>query len=163
MSDQVSTVGFDQLENLLAEISKSVGHTAAAKSILVPAARDAMKPALTAAKANLFPGHGYDTGQLQRTLAIKARTTTSKDRRSKYIDSKDAVIAVVEANINKIKGDKSDARHIAVEFGTANMAARPYLRPALEATSGQVTEKLRANLAKGLEKFKASAPRKDTP
>ena len=185
--------GFGELQDVFNVISKEWGVTDARKNVLVPAARNAMKIVLEAAKRNLYPGHGLDTGQLKRTLSISARTVTGKDRRSKYVKSGDLIIAQVSSKLYKKYldnpnpktgkltnvGDISDARAIAVEYGTKNknksvditglskrsamalqrelgtvrMEARPYLRPALEKNHNEVAEKLRLELKNRIEKY----------
>ena len=180
MSD--STVyGADELAYLFQQISKDFGVESAEKNVMIPAAREAMKIVLQAAKSNLYPDHGYDTGQLQRTLAVHARVAKPKDRRSKYIDPNDIVISTVSA---LVKGkDVSDGRAMFVEHGTKNkgrlspkdtkglslkavtarerelgtvrMAARPYLRPALELTREAVIDKYSSEIQKQISKYKA--------
>lgn len=187
--------GFGELQDVFNVISKEWGVTDARKNVLVPAARNAMKIVLEAAKRNLYPGHGLDTGQLKRTLSISARTVTGKDRRSKYVKSGDLIIAQVSSKLYKKYldnpnpktgkltnvGDISDARAIAVEYGTKNknksvditglskrsamalqrelgtvrMEARPYLRPALEKNHNEVAEKLRLELKNRIEKYRS--------
>lgn len=187
--------GFGELQDVLNVISKEWGVTDARKNVLVPAARNAMKIVLEAAKRNLYPGHGLDTGQLKRTLSISARTVTGKDRRSKYVKSGDLIISQVSSKLYKKYldnpnpktgkltnvGDISDARAIAVEYGTKNknksvditglskrsamalqrelgtvrMEARPYLRPALEKNHNEVAEKLRLELKNRIEKYRS--------
>lgn len=165
--------GFAALEEELLKMAKDFGVTDTRKNVMIPAAREAFKCVLQAAKNNLVPGHGLDTGQLKRTLSIGARAVKPKDLRSKYVQRGDVVIAYVSAKLQKkfikspnskggIKsvGDASDARAIAVEFGTAKMAARPYLRPALEANQNLVTDELKTQLAKKIESYKADSNRR---
>lgn len=187
--------GFGELQDVFNVISKEWGVTDARKNVLVPAAKNAMKIVLEAAKRNLYPGHGLDTGQLKRTLSISSRTVTGKDRRSKYVKSGDLIIAQVSSKLYKKYldnpnpktgkltnvGDISDARAIAVEYGTKNknksvditglskrsamalqrelgtvrMEARPYLRPALEKNHNEVAEKLRLELKNRIEKYRS--------
>jgi len=127
------------------ELASEIGDKKATSKILIPAAREAMKPVLTMAQMNA----PKDTGDLSRTLQIEARRPTKRDLRSKYINPTDTVIAVVttkafpkkkkkefyEANASLYASDKgayrkklkesktmagvlSDARAIAQEFGT---------------------------------------------
>jgi HK97 gp10 family phage protein len=175
-----STVnGAEELAYLFEQISKDYGVPSAGKNVMIPAAREAMKIVLQAAKSNLYPGHGEDTGQLKRTLAVHARQIKSSDRRSKYIDPGDIVISTVSA---LVKGkDVSDGRAMFVEhgtknkntslkpkgysrkdtsayqreFGTVRMAARPYLRPALELTREAVIDKFAMEIQKQITKYKA--------
>jgi HK97 gp10 family phage protein len=188
-------IGFTAFEYLLDQMNKDFGVADARKNVLIPAAKNAMKIVLEAAKNNLYPGHGLDTGQLKRTLTVSARPVKGKDLRSKYVKQGDIVIATVSAKLQKhyidapnskggIRniGDVSDARAIAVEFGTKNhnknvnvkglskrsalavqrefgtvrMEARPYLRPALESKQSEVTEKLNQEIKIILDKYKSN-------
>lgn len=175
-SNKIETYGFDALQETMKELGKEFGVINARKNILVPAAKKAFQPVLEAAKNNLVPGHGYDTGQLKRTLRINAQPVKQRNRRSKYINKDDVVYATVSAKVvkkyveatnakggKKLKsiGDVSDARAIALEFGTANMAARPYLRPALESNYQNVVELLRVELAKAVQQFSQKNMGKD--
>lgn len=180
--------GFGDFKALMKEISDDMGVAKSQNNILIPAARSAMKIVLAAAKENLKPGHGYDTGQLQRTLVVGARATKKKDWRSRYVTSDDIVIATVSSKLTKKFvggvniGDVSDGRAIFTEYGTKNkntdikkekgmskrahlemqrefgsvrMAARPYLRPALENNKEAVVQKLGTEIARILQKYRS--------
>ena len=150
-----------------------------AQGILTSAVRMSMAPGLSTART-LAPS---DTGQLRASLHIEARRPSRRDLNSKYVKSTDAVIAVVTtANLKRlakgfkvydIKGSydakkdkkhkiigKPDARAVAMEYGTANVAARPYLRPALESNAGAVVNSLSNTLKIALEKYKVRQARK---
>ena len=150
-----------------------------AQGILTAAVKQSMQPVLASAKS-LAP---IDTGQLRASLHIEARRPTRRDRSSKYVKSTDAVIALVTtasikklekglkvydtagsfaAKKNKMKKiiGKSDARAVAMEYGTANVAARPFLRPALESNSAVVVNSLSNTLKIQLEKYKVRQARK---
>lgn len=181
-STESSVWGAEELAYLLDQISKDYGVESADKNVLIPASRNAMKIVLQAAKSKLVPGHGYDTGQLQRTLQVNARLAKPRDRRSKYVEPNDLVISQVSALINKAGNDVSDGRAMFVEYGTKNhnrtmtlpkglskrsqtalqrefgtvrMAARPYLRPALQENTSAVTEKLKTEIQQQITKYKA--------
>ena len=188
-------VGFSEFQYLLGQMNKDFAVQDARKNVLVPAAKKAMQIVLQAAKNNLVPGHGLDTGQLKKTLTVSARPVKGKDLRSQYVKEGDIVIATVSAKLVKkyvesktsksgIKniGEVSDARAIAVEFGTKNhnknadirglskrsalavqrelgtvkMPAKPYLRPALEKNYKAVSEQLGKEISIALEKYKAT-------
>lgn len=118
--------GFSEWNYLVEQINKDFGVANTRENVLVPAARNAMKLVLQAARDKLVPGHGLDTGQLKRTLSVGARATTKRDWRSRYVSAGDIVVATVSAKLNKKfvggvnVGDASDARAIATEFGTKN-------------------------------------------
>lgn len=193
MRSKTKFEGFGEFIYLLEQINKEFGVKDARENVLVPAAKNAMKVVLQAAKNNLYPGHGEDTGQLKRTLRVSARPVKGKDLRSKYVNQGDIVIATVSAKLVKKYvqnstgkltnvGDVSDARAIAVEYGTKNkntsvdvtglskrsalalqremgtvrMAARPYLRPALENNRSTVVEEFGRELKKVLEKYRST-------
>jgi HK97 gp10 family phage protein len=178
------TYKIEGLKDVLAafeELATDIGDKKARSKILVPAAREAMKPVLTMARMNA----PKDTGDLARTMQIEARRPTRKDMRSKYITEKDTVIALVttkafpkklkkefyEKNAELYKTDKaqynrdlkerkrqvgvlSDARAIAQEFGTAKNGAQPYLRPALESQADQTAKRLGEILARRISKYR---------
>lgn len=174
--------GTEELAYLLEQISKDYGVPSADKNVLIPASRNAMKIVLEAAKSKLVPGHGYDTGQLKRTLRVNSRLAKPKDRRSKYVEPNDLIISQVSVLLNKKGEDVSDGRAMFVEYGTKNhnktiampkglskrsqtaiqrefgtvrMAPRPYLRPALQENIGPVTAKLKEEIQKQIAKYKA--------
>jgi HK97 gp10 family phage protein len=116
-----------------------------------------------------------DTGALQASLQIEARKPNNKDRRSKYISQTDVAIAAITTapgkKLAKTKfqnqrtgatqiGIKSDARVAAMEFGTAKVAAKPFLRPSLESNKTNITNDLGKSLGDALEKYKARQAKK---
>lgn len=167
------TKAFDQL-------AEEIGDKKANSKVLVPAARQAMMPVLAAAQQNA----PIDSGALRLSLQVEARRPTSRDRRSKYINRNDAVVALVTTasgrklaqmssgkgllrskrklaklgatadQVDSFAGFKSDARAIAQEFGTAKMPANPYLRPAIEANSQNVITRLAEALAQQINKYR---------
>jgi HK97 gp10 family phage protein len=170
--------GFDDLLQTFDDIAKEIGDKKANSKILVPAVREAMQPTL--AKARLLAP--IDTGALTAHLQVEARRPNRRDKRSKYVNSNDNVIALVttKAFPKKLKkqfsaenqnlstaerakkfkayvvssGFMYDARAIAQEFGTARHSAKPYMRPALEAASPEVLRKLSEGLARRIDTYK---------
>ena len=175
-----SLVGFAEFEYLLKQMDEEFGVSNTRKNVLVPASKKAMKVVLQAAKDNLYQGHGLDTGQLKRTLKVTARPTVPKDLRSKYVKQGDLVIATVSAIIEgkdisdgravfteygtKNKNMSVDVRGLSKrsaaaaqrEFGTVRMAARPYLRPALESKQDEVVENLKKEIQIILDKYRST-------
>ena len=166
--------GFKEFDDLLTQMVNDFGYKDA-RRILTRSVRRAMKPVLEQAK--LFAP--VDTGALERLLWLEARKPTNRDKRSKYVDRTDAVIATVTTppgtKLAKMKhynysesfkkkaditttGIKSDMRAIAQEFGTAKTPAKPYLRPALERNHQSVVDSLGSMLGIELEKYKAPKP-----
>ena len=141
------------------------------KKILSKAMRVAMKPVLEKAKSLVH----QDTGALRASLRIEARKPTAHDKKSIYVSPTDTVIGTVTTGSGKQLAKKtfknvrtgkkqksipSDARGIANEFGTAKMAAKPYLRPALETSSSQLLDSLTMSLRTAILKYKAKQPKK---
>ena len=169
--------GLAELQEVLKQIESDFG-AKDTNQILTKALRKAMVPALMTARA-LVP---VDTSALQHSLQIEARKPTSRDRRSKYVSNSDVAIASVttapgwklartaylnQATKRKQKngsmktiGIKSDARATAVEFGTSKMAARPFLRSALEGSGEYVLRILGNELDNQLKRYKARQARR---
>lgn len=144
--------GVGDVEKAFRELAEEIGDKKANSKILVPAAREAMKPVLAQARSNA----PEDTGGLKRSLQVEARRPTRRDKRSKYISSTDTVISLVTTAPGKKlakMGINSDARAIAQEFGTARNPAQPYLRTALESQSQSVIQNLSQILARRIDQY----------
>ena len=179
---QLEVTGLSDALAIFDELANEIGDKTATSKVLVPAAREAMKPVLSVARF-LAP---KDTGDLASNLWIEARRPNKRDQRSKYASSGDTVIGLVTtkpfpkkkkkeffaANVNLYKKDKDayrkkfkeyayslnfpyDARAIAQEFGTAKMAPKPYLRVALESQSTHVANRLGEIIGARCEQFRA--------
>lgn len=165
--------GFKEFEELVDQMVEDFGEKDTRK-MMRNAMKNAMQPVLVDAKLRA----PSDTGALAASLQVEARKPTGKDRRSKYVDKTDAVIASVttapgwklkktaffnkknkKSDIKQV-GINSDARAVAMEFGTAKVAAKPFLRPALEANKAVVVDSLGDELKTQLERYKARAARR---
>jgi HK97 gp10 family phage protein len=162
---KVSFTGFQEFNEVMKDMKNDFDEKDQ-KKILTTAVRSAMKPVLSRAQA-LVP---EDTGALRASLRIEARKPTRKDRKSIYVNTSDVAIATVTTApgkvlakkkfMNKRTGKKqvgiaSDARAIANEFGTAKMPAHPFMRPALESSTGVVVSDLADQLRNALTKYKS--------
>jgi HK97 gp10 family phage protein len=162
--------GFKEFEDLLTEIQEDFGPKDQRK-ILNNAVKMSMASVLNTAR-RMVPA---DTGALRASLRLEVRKPSGRDRRSKYVAPGDIVIGSVTTapgNVlakktfknlktgEKQKGIPSDARAIANEFGTANMAAKPYLRPAMEVEKNNVVNDLGSMLSVALQKYKAKQAKK---
>lgn len=168
-----SIEGKQEFDALMEEIITDFG-VKDAKKILQKAAYESMRPVLQTAKLRA----PVDTGQLAASLRLSAGKPTRKQKRSKYIEASDVVVATVSTStvrqLEKMRfknrknekndilqvGGKSDARAMAMEFGTAKVQARPFLRPALESNKEKVASSLKDNLRMALEKYKAKQAKK---
>ena len=179
---QIEVTGLAEALAVFQEMSEEIGDKKATSKILIPAARESMKPVLAMAKS-LAP---FETGDLSRTLQIEARRPNKRDKKSKYIDDKDTVIALVTTKAfpkkkrqeffkenaslyaeNKTAFRKKfkeyayslnfpyDARAIAQEFGSASNPPHPFMRPALESNASQVANKFGEIIGRRIEQFRA--------
>jgi HK97 gp10 family phage protein len=179
---KVEVTGLREALAVFDELADEIGDKKATSKVLVPAAREAMRPVLQSARL-LAP---KDTGDLARTLQIEARRPNRRDQRSKYASQTDTVIALVttkpfpkkkrkefyESNQDLYAADKAaykrkfkeyaqsigfpyDARAIAQEFGSAHNGANPFMRPALETNSVSVANKLGEIIGRRCEQFRA--------
>lgn len=155
------------------DLANEIGDKKATSKVLIPAVREAMRPVLASAKILVPKG---DTKMLVDSLIIRAKRPTAKDKKSNYVKNSDMVIATVstkpiskrhkkefKAQGNAVskkefyesKGYFYDARAVAMEFGTKNVAPKPYLRPALESQANAVATKLGEIIKNKIEKYKA--------
>ena len=161
----VQFTGAEELEQLITEMQDDFG-IKDQKKILTAAVRKSMAPVLSKAQQLVL----VDTGGLRASLRIEARKPSNKDKRSIYVNPGDVVIGTVttmpgkqlaKKKFTNVKtgqkqvGIKSDARAIANEFGTAKMAAKPYMRPSLETSTQAVLSVLGDNLKAQLIKYKS--------
>ena len=170
--DKIKFEGFKELEAVIKEMQQDFG-PADQKKILTKAAKASMQPVLNAARTNLIANGNVDTGALVASLRLSAKKPTARDMKSRYVSSYDAVIAQVTTasgkqlakqkftNVKTGKkqvGTRSDARAIAIEFGTANWQAgsgKPYMRPALENNTANVLNGLATKFKIALQKYKS--------
>jgi HK97 gp10 family phage protein len=175
MADIVSIKfeGIQEFTQMLNEMKDDISEKDQ-KKILNNAIKLAMKPVLSKAQS-LVP---VETGALRASLRIEARKPTNRDKRSLYVSPTDVVIGTVttapgnvlakikfhnEKNTkSKIKqvGITSDARAVANEFGTAKMAGRPFMRPAMETSTQEVLNSLAESLKTALDKYQAKQAKK---
>lgn len=132
----VKVEGLAQLEARLLELKTEIAVRVLARAALV-----AFEPVLEAAKA----GVPTESGELREAIRITTRKPSSGD-----------TVVVVGLRINPttpLPGDESPARrwHF-IEFGTAHVAAHPFLRPALDQNADRVLSLLKEELAAGIER-----------
>lgn len=144
----IKAEGFKELEEVLVRIGEEMGYDTAARRVLVPAMKSAMEPVLTKARMlSPYDEKNISGVHMRDTLRINARQPNSRDKRSMYVEEKDAVIATVTV--------RTDKRAISQEFGNARVAAQPFLRTSLESQSSQVVNRLGTFLAYKLSQYKS--------
>jgi HK97 gp10 family phage protein len=151
MSAEFKVEGFEQLYKAMDELAEEVGK-AKTDRIWKKALGYAMEPVLARIKATA----PVDTGQLQNHIYLKSHRPMGRDKQSESYAGEvmmarvsvspkreDSVEKVV---LNKRGNFKSQGIHrpvaLAQEFGNANTAGRPFIRPALESNYQNVIERL---------------------
>lgn len=179
MATTFEVKGLKETLEVFEQLRNEIGDKQSTSKVLVPAVREAMKPVLAMAKA-LSP---KDTGTLDRSLYITARRPSGKDKQSRYVKYQDSVISLVstkpipkslknkfKASHGHLKGAEykrtrkayfaeqgylADGRAAANEFGTAKMAAQPFLRVSLESQAQAVSATLGQILKQKIEQYRS--------
>lgn len=173
MATSFEITGLKETLQVFQDLENEIGDKKARSKVLIPSVKEAMKPVLAMAKG-LSP---KDTGLLERTLTIVGRRPSGKDKKSKYINKSDSVIAIVttkpipkklkQQTVGMSRKEKQkfyesknrlyDARAVANEFGTANMSAKPFMRISLESQAASVATKLGEILNKNILKYRSKS------
>lgn len=148
------TEGFQELDEQLQKLSKDFRSDLVVKNTLVKALKNSALPVYETAfslarydanrKSN-YDADGNNKPHMRDTLKVDARIPNARDQLSEYVNPTDAAIAVISF--------KKSAVSLANEFGTAKMSAKPALRPALESNIGNVTDKLKSELAAFMDAY----------
>lgn len=142
MTDRITveTEGFEEFEQQIKELAEGYRSDLVAKNTLVKAARIALEPAYGTARALAsYDPNNISNIHMRDTLRINARIPNQSDRLSEYVNDTDSAIAVLSV--------KKSAVSLANEFGTAKMAARPFLIPALKSNIQQILDALKYELS----------------
>jgi len=105
------------------------------KNIMVGSVRAGAKPILNEAKGNV----PVRTGNLRKSLGITKRKSKSRTE--------------IRFSISPRKGGKNDGfyGHM-IEFGTSNMSARPFMRPAFENQDKNSIDEAKKYMSKRIDK-----------
>lgn len=141
--------GFAEFEQQLRDMAEGFRGDLVARNTLTPSAKSAMGSVLESAKSRASvgdkPRDDKNPIHMRDTIRLDARIPNNKDRMSEYVSETDAVIAVVSV--------KKSAVSLANEFGTSKMAARPFLRPALQENANAVLTELKSQLATRIPEY----------
>ena len=132
--------GFAEFEKQLKQLGEAYRSDLVARNTLVKAVKEALVPAYNSAyaKAAYGPPNPYGI-HMKETMRIDARIPNSKDKLSNFVNESDAVIGVVSV--------KKSAVSLANEFGTAKMAAQPFLKSGFESAIQEVLVNLKSELS----------------
>ena len=140
---KIETFGFDDFDKTLTQMGEEFGYTDVNKKVLVPALRAAMMVALPTAKSLARE----NTGTMKQSIRVDARRPTDRDQESKYVYSYDAAIAILSVRQSKVS--------LSEEFGTAEKAAHPFIRPALQSNEANILNTLNQQLKTKIDKYQA--------
>jgi HK97 gp10 family phage protein len=148
--------GFAEFEQQLKQMAEGFRGDLVSRNTLVPSAKIAMESVYNSAVSRAPVGEKVRNDKnpfhMRDTIRLDARIPNDKDKRSEYVNETDAAIAVVSV--------KKSAVSLAQEFGTSKMSANPFLRIALEQSSGEVLSVLKSQLASRLPDYAAKLARK---
>jgi len=149
----IKTEGFAEFEQQLLAMAEGYRSDLVARNTLTKAVKVAMEPVLqTAINLAHYGENNYSGIHMQNTLKLEARIPNQSDNRSAFVKDSDAVIGIVSV--------KRSAVSLANEFGTAKMAARPFLIPALERNLTVILSKLKSELSWLIPAYAAKLNRK---
>lgn len=145
--------GFAEFEQQLLQMAEIGRADLIARNTMVKAAKRAMEPVYQRVEQTA-PYDETNTGpiHLRDSVRLDARIPNDRDRMSKYAEDTDAVIAVVSV--------KKSAVSLAQEFGTSKLNPQPFLRPALDNLSQEVTRKLGNELGSFIAEYAKKLNRK---
>ena len=147
-----SVEGFDELFKAMDNLSQEIGE-AKTMTIWRKALGEAMRPVLESAKSRA----PTDTGQLRDHIYMKVQRPTARDKASSSYQGETVMARVTlspkrvdsqtETLINEKGKEKTRSTHrpvaLAMEFGTASVAAKPFMRPALQSNIDIVLTRLK--------------------
>ena len=149
----IKTEGFAEFEEQLLAMAEGYRSDLVARNTLTKAVKVAMEPVLqTAISLAHYGEKNYSGIHMRNTLKLEARIPNQSDNRSAFVKDSDAVIGIVSV--------KRSAVSLANEFGTAKMAARPFLIPALERNLTVILSKLKSELSWLIPAYAAKLNRK---
>lgn len=151
LNKEFQVTGFDELFVAMDELAKEIGQTKT-DNIWKKALGYAFVPVLESAKS-LAP---TDTGQLKEGIYMKVSRPTARDKGSSTYKGESFMARVTssakrnDSTMHTTIGKNGKERKIytnrpvglAAEFGTADTAAHPYLRPSLENNADRVISRL---------------------
>lgn len=146
-----SVEGFDELFKAMDGLAEEIG-TAKTMTIWRKALGAAMYPVLQSARANA----PTDTGQLQKHIYMKVQRPKARDKASASYQGETIMArvtvspkrseSVAKTTITAKGKERTSYNHrpvaLAQEFGTAEVAARPFMRPALQNNIDNVLTRL---------------------
>ena len=135
---KIEVKGFREFEDSLLELAQEFGTTKARRSLL-PGLKSAMEPVKAAIRARV----PVDTGKLQLKIRNGAKVATGKDKKKKYLTRDTIAFGFVDVGVGyrDAKGEYRPAAE-AIEFGTAEVPARPFIRNSFQSMASSALDRL---------------------
>ncbi len=148
---EIKVTGLDSLQAQLLDLGAELG-----AKLLAQAVRKAFAPVFEAARG-LVP---VDSGELRDSIKLTVVKPGSSDTVVAVGLRIGKASAAKAGSMSPARGfQRGDGRHFPaarrwhwIEFGTAHMAAHPFLRNALDANAGAVLDLLKEELAKSIQR-----------
>lgn len=133
--------GMKELQRAIERLPKELQRTVEASAL-----RAGMGPVRKAARANL--NKSKDSGLLQKSLGLTVRKTR-RGQLTARVGARSGFTQMVtrKGSSKPIKANPTKYAHL-VEYGTSKSAAKPFIRPAIDSSEGQII----AEMAKGYDK-----------
>jgi HK97 gp10 family phage protein len=130
--------GFKEFEDSLLDLAEEFGTTKARRSLL-PGLKSAMEPVKAAIKGRV----PVDTGKLQLKVRNGAKVATRKDKNKKYLSRDTVAFGFVDVGVG-YRDEKGEYRPAAeaIEFGTAEQPARPFIRNSFQSMASSALDRL---------------------
>lgn len=135
---KIEVKGFKEFENSLLLLAEEFGTTKARRSLL-PALKSSMEPVKAAVKSRA----PVDTGKLQLKIRNGAKVATRKDKAKKYLNRDTIAYGFVDVGVG-YRDEKGEYRPAAeaIEFGTAEQSARPFIRNSFQSMASSALDRL---------------------
>ncbi len=141
-------IGAKEIENLLKKLPENV-----AKNVTLGSLRQGAAIIAKEARARVRNSPSVDTGMLAKSITTRTRKARSD------VKSSPKVVGVRQIKARLVRKGKRKAQFVnpnryahLVEFGSENMAAEPFMRPALDNKGREAIAKIMEALAKGVER-----------
>ena len=143
--------GFKEFEDSLLELAEEFGTTKARRSLL-PGLKSAMDPVKAAIKGRV----PVDTGKLQLTVRNGAKVATRKDKAKKYLSRDTVAFGFVDVGVG-YRDEKGEYRPAAeaIEFGTAEQPARPFIRNSFQSMASSALDRLSSLMSSHMDLWAA--------
>jgi hypothetical protein len=180
----VDVTGIQETWNVFEKLRQEVGNKETNSKILIPAAKAAMLPVLTMAQSLVPRGETEMLAASLDIVARKPTNKDMRSNYVHRGDSAIAIVTTkpipkklkkeMFAKVGNLWNSKNtsefnkarkafyesknvfyDARAVAMEFGTKNVAARPYIRVSLESQSQMVSQLLGMFLKQKIEQYRS--------